>query len=147
MAAAIALPPEGKVIACDVSEEYTREARKNWVQAEVANKIDLIIAPATETLQKLIEQGESGTYDFAFVDADKGGYVAYYELCMQLLRPGGVIAFDNTLWSGRILKPDDKCDGATLALKQVNDHVVKDSGRSYVVQLNIGDGYTIAVKL
>ena len=89
LAAALALPKDGKVIACDVSDEYTREAKKRWAEAKVEDKVDLRIAPAQKTLQELIDNGEAGTFDFAFIDADKQGYDAYYELCLQLLRPGG----------------------------------------------------------
>ena len=89
LAAALALPEDGKVIACDVSEEYTREAKKKWIEAKVEDIVDLRIAPAQETLQGLLEAGEAGTFDFAFIDADKLGYDSYYELCWQLLRPGG----------------------------------------------------------
>jgi len=147
LAAALALPKGGKVIACDVSEEYTREAKKRWAEANVEDIVDLRIAPAQETLQGLIDNGEAGTFDFAFIDADKLGYDSYYELCLQLLRPGGIIAFDNTLWSGRVLLPLDQVDESTKALKMLNDKLAKDTKRSFVVQINVGDGYTIAVKL
>ena len=109
--------------------------------------MDLIIAPATETLQKLLDAGQEGTFDFAFIDADKAGYLNYYELCLKLLRSGGIIAFDNTLWSSKVLKPPEACDDSTLALKRLNDKLAKDQDRSFVVQLNVGDGYTIALKL
>ena len=89
LAAALAVPKDGKVIACDVNEEYTKEAQKRWAEADVQDIVDLRIAPATETLQSLIDAGEAGSYDFAFIDADKLGYDSYYELCLQLLRPGG----------------------------------------------------------
>ena len=95
----------------------------------------------------LIDDGQAETFDFAFIDADKSGYDSYYELCLQLLKSGGVIAFDNTLWSEKVLKPPEDCDEDTLALKRLNDKLAKDHGRAYVVQLNVGDGYTIAVKL
>ena len=109
--------------------------------------MDLNIAPATETLQKLLDDGQEGTFDFAFIDADKAGYDDYYELCLKLLRSGGIIAFDNTLWSSKVLKPAEACDDTTLVLKRLNDKLAKDHDRSFVVQLNVGDGYTIAVKL
>jgi len=147
LAAALVVPKDGKVIACDISEEYTREAVKRWNEAGVQDIVDLRIAPATETLQSLIDAGEAGSYDFAFIDADKLGYDSYYELCLQLLRPGGIIAFDNTLWSGQVLLPEDQADESTKALKRLNDKLAKDSLRSFVVQLNVGDGYTLAVKL
>jgi predicted O-methyltransferase YrrM len=148
LAAALALPPDaGKIIACDISEDFTNEAKRYWKEAGVESKISLRIAPAGDTLNDLIRNGESGTYDFAFIDADKGGYDLYYELCLQLLRPGGIIAFDNTLWSGRVLNPAVNGDDDTKAIQVLNDKLAKDHGRSFVVQLNVGDGYTIAVKL
>ena len=93
LAAALAVPKDGKVIACDINEEYTRDAQKRWAEAGVENVVDLRIAPAQETLQGLIDNGEAGTYDFAFIDADKEGYDSYYELCLQLLRTGGGLLF------------------------------------------------------
>ena len=122
-------------------------AKPYWKEAGIEHKIDLIIAPATKTLQQLLDAGQGNTFDFAFIDADKSGYDAYFELCLQLLRPGGVIAFDNTLWYGKVLKDPEACDEDTLALKHLNDKLAKDQNRSFVVQLNVGDGYTIAVKL
>ena len=93
LAAALAVPKDGKVIACDINEEYTRDAQKRWAEAGVENVVDLRIAPAQETLQGLIDNGEAGTYDFAFIDADKEGYDSYYELCLKLLRTGGGLLF------------------------------------------------------
>ena len=93
LAAALAVPKDGKVIACDINEEYTRDAQKRWAEAGVENVVDLRIAPAQETLQGLIDNGEAGTYDFAFIDADKEGYDSYYELCLKLLRTGGGLKF------------------------------------------------------
>ena len=111
------------------------------------HKIDLRIAPAQETLQLLIEAGEAGTFDFAFIDADKEGYDEYYELCLQLIRPGGIIAFDNTLRGGRVLLDDDKLNPNQLSTKNLNRKLAADLNRSFVVQLNIADGYTICVKM
>ena len=169
LAAALALPEDGKVIACDINEDFTRFvlkiittlfdmylkylfiytslAKSFWKQAGIEQKVDLTIAPATQTLQKLLDDGQEGTFDFAFIDADKAGYDDYYELCLKLLRSGGIIAFDNTLWSSKVLKPAEACDDTTLVLKRLNDKLAKDHDRSFVVQLNVGDGYTIAVKL
>lgn len=147
LAAALALPEDGKVIACDVNEDFTRFAKSYWKEAGVEQKVDLIIAPATKTLQNLLDDGQEGTFDFAFIDADKTNYDSYYELCLKLLRSGGVIAFDNVLWKGKVLKPSEACDEETLALKRLNDKLAKDQDRSFVVQINVGDGYTIAVKL
>ncbi|EFA80255.1 O-methyltransferase family 3 protein [Heterostelium album PN500] len=100
---ALALPEDGKVIACDVSTEYTQHAKQFWEKAGVSNKIDLIIQPAAQTLQKLIDDGREGTFDFMFIDADKTSYDTYYELGLKLIRKGGVIAFDNVLQHGRVI--------------------------------------------
>ncbi len=105
---ALALPEDGRVTACDVSEEWTSIARRYWQEAGVADKIDLHLAPALETLDRLIAQGEGGLYDFAFIDADKTNYWNYYERALRLLRPGGLIAVDNTLWNGRVADPEDR---------------------------------------
>jgi predicted O-methyltransferase YrrM len=101
---ALALPPDGQMIACDVSEEWTAIARRYWREAGVSDKIDLHLAPAVETLEKLVEAEQGDSFDFAFIDADKSNYDAYYEYCLQLVRPGGLIAFDNTLAQGRVLE-------------------------------------------
>ena len=120
-------------------------AREYWREAGVEQKVNLSIAPAQDTLQKLLDEGHAGTFDFAFVDADKTGYDQYYELCLKLLRKGGIVAFDNTLWSARVLAPDEECDESTMALKKLNAKLASDN-RAYVVQINVGDGYTIALK-
>ena len=114
------LPEDGKVIACDVSEEYTNHGKRFWKEAGVEHKIDLRIAPAQETLRSLIEAGEVGTFDFAFIDADKEGYDDYYELCLQLIRPGGIIAFDNTLRGGNVLLDEDKLNPNQISTKKLN---------------------------
>ena len=147
LGAAMTLPEDGKVLACDVSQEYTDLGKPFWKEAGVEHKIDLRIAPAQETLKSLIEAGEAGTYDFAFIDADKEGYDAYYELCLQLIRPGGIIAFDNTLRGGKMLLPDEKLNRMEMSTKILNRKLAADVDRSFVVQLNIADGYTICVKL
>jgi caffeoyl-CoA O-methyltransferase len=99
---ALVLPPDGKIVACDTSEEYTAVARRYWQEAGVADKVDLRLAPALETLDELLGSGQAETFDFAFIDADKGNYDNYYERSLQLLRPGGLVAIDNVLWSGRV---------------------------------------------
>ena len=148
LAAALSLPPEGKVYACDINEEFTREAEKYWREAGVEDKVELHIAPAQDTLQKLLDEGHAGTFDFAFIDADKTGYDLYYELCLKLLRPGGIVAFDNTLWNGKVLAPAELIrDESTLALKRLNEKLAADTSRAFVVQVNVGDGYSIALKL
>jgi caffeoyl-CoA O-methyltransferase len=139
---ALALPPEGRVIACDVSEEFTNVGRPYWNEAGVANKIDLRIAPATDTLVALLNDGAADTFDFAFIDADKSNYDAYYEHALQLVRPGGLIAIDNTLWSGRVADPA-ATDEDTVALRRLNEKL-HDDARVTLSLVPIGDGLTLA---
>lgn len=141
---ALALPPEGKVVACDVSEEYTAIARRYWQQAGVANKIDLHIAPALETLERLLAAGQAGTFDFAFIDADKSNYDGYYSLSLQLVRPGGLIAIDNVLWSGRVADPQVQ-DNRTKKMRALNEKLYQDL-RVTVSLVPIADGLTLALK-
>jgi caffeoyl-CoA O-methyltransferase len=138
---ALALPDDGRLLACDISDEYTRIGRPYWQQAGVAHKIDLRLAPALETLDAQLAAGAVGQFDFAFIDADKTGYDAYYERCLQLLRPGGLIAIDNTLWSGSVARPAKDAD--TLALQQLNTKL-RDDQRVDLSLLPIGDGLTLA---
>ena len=140
---ALALPADGRVLACDISAEYTSIGKPYWQRAGVADKIELVIAPATGTLDARIAAGESGCYDFAFIDADKTGYDAYYERCLQLIRAGGLIAIDNTLWGGEVAKPAD--DDDTRALQALNDKLHHDE-RIDMALLPIGDGLTLARK-
>jgi predicted O-methyltransferase YrrM len=140
---ALALPKDGKILACDISDEYTSVGRPYWQRAGVADKIELVIAPATETLDARIAAGEAGQYDFAFIDADKEGYDGYHERCLQLVRQGGLMAFDNTLWGGDVAKPAD--DDDTRALQALNDKLHRDE-RIDVAMLPIGDGLTLARK-
>lgn len=144
LAVALALPPDGKIVACDVSEEWTAVARKHWKMAGVEGKIDLRLAPALETLDKLLAEGGAGRYDFVFIDADKPNYLAYFERCLVLLRTGGLIAIDNTLWSGDVVKPE-KTDANTVAIRAVNDALHRDE-RVDVAILTVGDGLTLARK-
>jgi len=141
---ALALPPEGRIIACDVNEQTTAIARRYWQAAGVADKIDLRLAPATETLQKLLAEGQAGSFDFAFIDADKSNYDHYYEYALQLLRPGGLIAIDNVLWSGRVADPALQ-DSDTVALRNLNQKLHHDQ-RVTLSLLPIGDGLTLALK-
>jgi len=145
LAVALALPEDGKLVACDVNEEWTAMARRFWEKAGVASRIELRLQPAQRTLDALIAAGESGTYDFAFIDADKSGYAAYFERCLALLRKGGLIVVDNTLWSGAVADPA-KDDGDTRAIRAFNDAVHRDT-RVAVSMLPIGDGVTLALKL
>ena len=146
LAAAYSMEDDGRVIACDINNDYIETARTFWRQAGVEDKIDVRINPAAQTLQSLIDNGEAGSFDFAFIDADKESYDTYYEKCLVLLRPGGVIAIDNTLWSGSVLDPNAK-ESSTLALQALNDKIALDTSRVFAVQLNIGDGYTLVSKL
>jgi caffeoyl-CoA O-methyltransferase len=141
---ALALPQDGKVIACDISTETTSIARRFWEMAGVSGKIDLRIAPALDTLQNLLDNGEGGTFDFAFIDADKTNYVNYYEKALALLRPGGLIGIDNVLWSGEVADPHNQ-DKDTNAIRALNEHVYKDD-RVSISMLPIGDGLTLARK-
>ncbi|HND22065.1 MAG TPA: class I SAM-dependent methyltransferase [Acidobacteriota bacterium] len=144
LSVALALPPDGKIVACDVSEDWTNVARRYWKEAGVEHKIDLHLAPAVETLSQLLADGEAGTFDFAFLDADKDNYDTYYELLLPLLRPGGTIAIDNVLWSGRVIDPEVK-DADTVALKELNQKLHHDE-RISLSMLPIADGLTLAVK-
>lgn len=144
LAVALALPEEGRVLACDVSDEYTRVGRPFWQQAGVAHKIDLVLAPALQTLDARLAAGEAGGYDFAFIDADKANYDAYYERCLQLLRPGGLIALDNMLWGGAVARPAKDADTAAL---QVLNAKLRDDTRVDVSLLTIGDGLALARKV
>ena len=139
-----ALPPEGKVIACDVSAEWTAVGRPFWERAGVADKIDLRLAPAVETLDALLAEGGAGSFDFAFVDADKANYDAYYERCLALLRPGGVLGIDNVLWGGRVAD-DAANDEDTRAIRALNTKVQGDT-RVDITMLPIGDGLTLAIR-
>jgi len=141
---ALALPEDGKIIACDVSEEWTSIGRRYWKEARVDHKIDLRLQPALRTLDALIKAGESGTYDYAFIDADKPNYDGYYERVLQLLRPGGLIIIDNVLWSGRVADPGET-DADTMAFKELNAKLHKDE-RVDVSLLGIGDGVTLVHK-
>jgi predicted O-methyltransferase YrrM len=144
LAIASALLPDGKLIACDVSEEYTRAARAYWKEAGIEGRIDLRIAPATETLDALIASEGPGSFDFAFVDADKSKYPLYYERCLTLLRAGGLIVFDNVLWGGTVADRRYK-DADTAALRALNLQI-RDDERVDAVLVTIGDGFHLARK-
>lgn len=142
IAMALALPADGYLLACDISTEATDVARRYWQEAGVAEKIQLRLGPALETLANLVATGES--FDFAFIDADKANYPHYYELCLQLLRPGGAIAIDNVLWYGKVADPT-VTDSRTEILRQLNQTIHQDE-RVEISLLPIGDGLTIARK-
>ena len=141
---ALGLPDNGKIIACDISEEYTAVGRRYWKQAGVDKKIDLRLGPALETLDELLKTGEAGTFDFAFIDADKSNYENYYERALQLLRGGGLIAIDNTIWSGKVADPSAQ-DVDTLAIRRLNGKLLHDE-RVTLSMLTVGDGLTLAMK-
>ncbi len=141
---ALALPDDGRIVACDVSEEYTAIAQRYWERAGVAGKIDLYLAPATQTLDELIAAGEEGRFDFAYIDADKTGYDAYYERCLKLLRPNGLVTIDNVLWSGDVVD-ENTTDEDTLALRTLNEKIGRDQ-RVDASLLPIGDGLMVVRK-
>lgn len=145
LAVALAMSAEGRVLACDVSDAWTKVARKYWAEAGVAGKIDLRLAPALQTLDGLIDAGAAGSYDLAFIDADKTSYKAYYERALTLIRVGGLIAVDNTLWEGRVADPKAR-DGDTLAIRDFNRHL-RDDRRVHLCLVPIGDGLSLALKL
>ena len=143
LAVALALPEDGRLLACDISRDYTRVGQPYWQQAGVAHKIELRLAPAIETLDAQLAGGAAEAFDFAFIDADKSGYDAYYERCLQLLRPGGLLAIDNTLWGGSVARPAQDAD--TAALQRLNAKLHRDE-RVDLSLLPIGDGLTLARK-
>lgn len=143
LAVALALPPGGRLVCCDVSEEWTAIARRYWKRSRVDGKILLRLAPALQTLDGLLIKGK-GRFDFAFIDADKANYRNYYERCLKLVRKGGVIAIDNTLWSGRVVDARPK-DATTTLMKAFNAHLRRDR-RVEIALLPIGDGLTLALK-
>jgi predicted O-methyltransferase YrrM len=145
LSVALNLPDDGRIVACDVSDEFTAIARKYWQEAGVSEKIDLQIAPALATLDRLLANGEAGTFDFAFIDADKNNYAAYYDRCFELVRQGGLILVDNVLWYGRVADPAMDEDNRTQAIKQINQQIYHDD-RVQISLIPIGDGLTIARK-
>lgn len=141
---ALALPADGHIVACDVSEEFTSVAKPFWERAGVAAKIDLRLAPAVQTLDHLLEDGEAESFDFCYIDADKSGYDAYYERALALIRPNGLIAIDNVFWSGEVANPPPG-DADTHALAELNAKIGRDE-RVDASMLPIGDGLTVARK-
>lgn len=144
LAVALALPDDGELVACDISDEYTKIAREFWEKAGVAHKIRLRLAPALDTLDRLIAAEQEGTFDFAFIDADKENYDNYYERCLTLLRPGGLIAIDNTLWGGDVADPK-KQNASTRAIRAVVRKAHHDA-RVSMSLVPIGDGLLLARK-
>ncbi|AVH67071.1 SAM-dependent methyltransferase [Nostoc sp. 'Peltigera membranacea cyanobiont' 213] len=144
LSVALALPEDGKIIAADVSEEFTAIARRYWQEAGVADKIDLRLAPGLETLDRLLATDQAETFDFAFIDADKENYDGYYERSLQLVRPGGLIAIDNVLWSGQVADPQNQ-DESTQAIRALNEKLHYDE-RVTLSLVPIADGLTLAIK-
>lgn len=145
MVVAKAMGPKGKVVALDVSEEFTAIARRHWTKAAIADRIELRIRPATDSLKGLVAAGESNTFDFAFIDADKANYDTYYEYALKLVRQGGLIAIDNVLWQGNVADSTDQSVD-TVAIRAVNQKIHDDS-RVETSMVPIGDGLTLALKL
>jgi predicted O-methyltransferase YrrM len=144
LAVALALPDDGRIVACDISEEWTSIARRYWREAGVERKIDLRLGPALKTLDDLIAQGQGGRFDFAFIDADKGNYLNYYERALVLVRPGGLIAVDNVLWDGKVIDPSVN-DVDTRAIRAFNESLHHDE-RVWLSLLPVRDGLTLACK-
>jgi len=142
LAVALAMPADGRLLCCDVSEEWTQVARRFWAEAGVADRIELRLAPALETLDALLADGAQDSFDLAFVDADKTNYPNYHDRLMRLVRPGGVMLWDNVLWSGRVADPTDD-DPDTRALRQLNEILAADD-RVSIAMLPVADGLTVA---
>jgi predicted O-methyltransferase YrrM len=141
---ALGLPDDGRIIACDISEEYTSVGKRYWKEAGVDHKIDLRLGPALSTLDELVADNQSGSFDFAFIDADKSNYEAYYERALQLLRVRGLIAIDNTIWSGKVADAAAQ-DADTVAIRRLNEKLLHDE-RVTLSMLTVGDGLTLAIK-
>ena len=141
---ALAMPDDGRIVACDINKEWTDIAQRYWKEAGVDNKIELRLAPALETLDALIDEQLQNKFDFAFIDADKAGYKDYYERVLALIRPGGLIAIDNTLWNGSVTDESDQTE-STQAIRDINRHLHADE-RVDISLLPIGDGLTLALK-
>jgi predicted O-methyltransferase YrrM len=142
---ASALAPGGRLVCCDVSDEWTSIARRYWAEAGLGDRIELHLRPAHETLAELSRKHGPGSFDFAFIDADKTGYDRYYEACLSLLRPGGLIAIDNVLWSGTVADPGNQ-EKDTVALRALNVKI-RDDRRVDACLVSLGDGVMLARKL
>lgn len=141
---ALALPPGGRVVACDINPDTTAVARRYWAEAGVADKIELHLAPALDTLDRLLAEGQAASFDFAFIDADKQNYDAYYERALALLRGGGLIAIDNVLWEGKVVEAAPQ-DADTRAIQALNAKL-KEDDRVTISMISLGDGLTLARK-
>ncbi len=145
LSVALALPEDGHIVACDVSEEWTTVAQRYWREAGVDRKIELHLRPALETLRQLLAEGRRNTFDFAFIDADKANYQAYFDSALELVRPGGLIVVDNVLWHGQVIDPAVQ-DEDTLAIRRFNQCLRQDD-RVHITLVPIGDGLTLAQRL
>jgi predicted O-methyltransferase YrrM len=141
---ALAMPPDGTIVCCDVSEEWTAVARRYWAEAGVADRVDLRLAPALETMDKLLAGGAEGTFDFAFIDARKSEYPDYHERVVRLLRSGGLAAYDNVFWDGDVID-ESKQDAETLGVRRLNERLAADE-RVTISMLPVADGVTLARK-
>ncbi|HEX2142425.1 MAG TPA: class I SAM-dependent methyltransferase [Candidatus Limnocylindria bacterium] len=141
-AMALALPPDGRIVCCDVNREWTDVARGAWTDAGVADRVELRLGPALETLDQLLAEGGENSFDMAFIDANKSDYDGYYEAALRLLRPGGLVAIDNVLWSGRVADPSDR-DEDTDAIRALNAKIAADE-RVELGMTPVGDGLTLA---
>jgi len=141
---ALALPDDGRLLALDVSREWTDRAQQYWREAGVADRIELKLGPAAASMQELLDEGLQGSCDFVFIDADKAGYSTYFELGLQLMHPGALMLFDNVLWSGRVADPHDT-DADTLAIRALNEQLHRDE-RIDISLVPIGDGLTVVRK-
>ncbi len=144
LALALVMPMDGRIVCCDVSREWTDIARRYWEQAEVGDKIQLRLQPALQTLDELLSEEGEASFDMAFIDADKENYRNYFEGCLKLLRPGGLMLVDNVLWGGSVID-DDKNDVDTVAIRELNAALTNDQ-RIALAMLPVGDGLTLAVK-
>jgi predicted O-methyltransferase YrrM len=145
LSVAMALPEDGTLVACDVSEEWTAIARRYWKEAGIDHKIDLRLGPGADTLRALLADGQAGRFDFAFIDADKTGYAEYYELCLRLVRRGGIISFDNMLQGGSVADPS-ATDATTQAIRDLNTQLRRDE-RVDLTLVPIGDGLSLVRKI
>jgi predicted O-methyltransferase YrrM len=139
-----ALPPEGQLVACDVSETWTRIARRYWQRAGLADRVDLRLGPALDTMDDLLDDGAAGTFDLIFLDADKERYVQYYERAYDLVRQGGLVVVDNVLWAGRVADPSHT-DDETAGIRRLNERIREDDRVEHSL-VPIGDGYSLVRK-
>ena len=144
LAVLLAMPPDGTMVCCDISDEWTSVARRYWAEAGVADRVDLRLAPALETLDALLAGGAAGTFDFAFIDASKRDYPDYHERIVQLLGSGGLAVYDNVLWDGGVID-ESMTDEDTLGVRRLNDRLATDE-RVVVSMIPVGDGLTLALK-